>query len=160
FHMANGPLGSMVSLYMKHVGGSDTQVAWIVLVAQPIMIPTAWLAGKACTEFGRKPVFALAFFLLPLRIFLYSLVGTPEGVLAVTALDGVISGIFGVLTVLMSSDLTGKHGGFNSLMGLLCTMPALGSMLGSVLQGEMVQHFGFKPSFLVFVLIALAAAVF
>ena len=78
FHLANAPVMPLVALYVKHLKGSDSQVAAVVLVAQAVMIPVALLTGWLCDRWGRKPVFAIAFWVLPLRIFLYSLAGSPE----------------------------------------------------------------------------------
>lgn len=158
FHVANGPLSAIVSLYLKHVGSSDSQIAWMVLVAQPIMIPSAWLAGRYASEIGRKPVFGLALVLLPIRILLYTLTRDPSTILAITALDGIIAGVIGVMVILVCSDLTRGKEGFNSLIGLASTAPALGAMIGAVLQGFLTQHFGFTFTFFVFAAIAGVAA--
>lgn len=161
FFIASGPLGAMVGLYIQHLGGSDSQVAMVSLVAEPVMIPFAWLAGKYSGVWGRKPVFAVAFLLLPLRIFLYTLTSSPITVLAITSIDGMISGIFGVMVVLISGDLTKGQSGLSSLIGLGSAMPALGAVLGSLLQGYLIERFSFGLTFSVFALIALiAAAVF
>ncbi len=41
-----------------------------MLVAQAVMIPVALLAGRLCETWGRKPVFAVGFIALPVRIAL------------------------------------------------------------------------------------------
>ncbi len=159
FHAANGPLTPLVSLYMQHVGSSQAQIAWIVLVAQPVMIPFAWLAGKYCGVVGRKPILALAFVLLPVRIFLYTLTRDPSVILAITALDGIIAAIYGVLVFVVSSDLTEGKRGFNSLIGLTSITPSLGAMAGAALQGFLTEAYGFQITFYVFTGIAVFAAV-
>jgi MFS family permease len=160
FHFANGPTNSLVSLYMKQLGSSDAQIAWIALVSQPIMIPAAWLAGKYCGEIGRKPVIAVAFLLLPVRIFLYIFASTPMQVLAITAMDGIIAGVFGVMAILLSNDLSKGQRGFNALLGLFATMPAIGAMLGSLTQGYLTEHYGFAKTFSFFGFVAFGAALF
>jgi MFS family permease len=160
FHFANGPTNSLVALYMKQLGASDSQVAWIALIAQPIMIPCAWLAGKYCAKIGRKPVMAIAFFLLPVRIGLYVFAKSIFAVLAITAMDGIIAGVFGVLAILLSSDLTRNERGFNALLAPFATMPAVGAMLGTLLQGYFTQNYGFGWTFAFFACVAAGAAVF
>lgn len=160
FHFANGPTNTLVALYMKQLGSTDDKIAWIALVSQPIMIPAAWLAGKYCAEIGRKPVMAIAFLLLPVRIFLYILASTPVAVLAITAMDGIIAGVFGVMAILLSNDLSKGQRGFNSLLGLFATMPAIGAMTGSLIQGYLTEHYGFSLTFSFFGFVALAAALF
>ena len=85
FHLANAPVMPLVALYVKHVQGNDQQVAAVVLVAQAVMIPVALLTGWLCDRWGRKPVFAVGFVVLPLRIFLYSLTTNPGVLVALQA---------------------------------------------------------------------------
>ncbi len=61
FHLANAPAMPLVALYVKHLEGSDRQVAAVVLVAQTVMIPAALLTGWLCDRWGRKPIFAIGF---------------------------------------------------------------------------------------------------
>ncbi len=157
FQVANGSLGSLVTLYMKELGSSDSKIAWILLVAQPIMIPAAWLAGRYA-HLGRKRLLGLAFVLLPLRLLLYAFASTPNMVLAITALDGIIAGIVGVVLVLICSDLARGKKVLNSLMGLVHTAPALGAVAGVALQGMFTESFGFAATFSVFAAVATAAA--
>src|SRR5205085_2788957 len=72
FHLANAPVMPLVGLYISRLGGSNPQVAAVVLVAQVVMIPVAVVAGLLCDRWGRKATFAIGFLALPLRIFLYS----------------------------------------------------------------------------------------
>jgi len=144
FHVANGPMLSNVSLYLKHLGGSDGQVAWLVMITQMVSIPAAWLAGRTAVHSGRRFMFGAALILFPLRILLYLLATTPGTVLAITALDGVISSIMSLVVVLICSDLAKKGEAFNSLMGLIYTAPSLGAIIGSSVQGLVTENYGFS----------------
>src|SRR5262249_40965369 len=97
FHLANAPVMPLVGLYIARLGGSSTQVASVVLVAQTVMIPVALAAGVLCHRWGRKAVFAIGFVVLPVRIFLYSLTSDPWVLVALQALDGIGAGIYGVV---------------------------------------------------------------
>lgn len=159
FHMANAPVMPLLGLYLKELGGGDEQIAQVVLVAQVIMIPMALLAGRFCGSLGRKPVFALAFFVLPLRIFLYSITTDPQWLLAIQALDGIAAGIYGVVIALMCSDLTVGKQGFNTLLGIMQTALAVGGVVGPLLQGYLTLYLGFPLTFLCFAGIAALGAV-
>ena len=159
FHLANAPVMPLVALYLKHLGGNDDQIALVVLVAQLVMIPVALLAGKFCSSHGRKPVFALAFLVLPLRIFLYSMTTDPHWLLAIQALDGIGAGIYGVVIALICADLTQGKQGFNTLLGILQTALALGAVLGPFAQGMLTQHLGFVITFWSFAAVAALGAV-
>jgi MFS family permease len=161
FHLANAPILPTVALYVKKLGGSDDLMTATVLTAQIVMVPVALLAGKYGDLWGRKPVMAIAFWVLPLRILSYSFVSTPRAVVWLQSLDGIGAGIYGVTVVALSADLTRGKGHFNTLMGLFATALAVGGVLGPLLTGFLVQHFGFKSTFYVFTaLAALGAIVF
>lgn len=48
FHLANAPVMPFVGAYITKLGGTDVQVAAVVLVAQAVMIPVALLTGWLC----------------------------------------------------------------------------------------------------------------
>jgi MFS family permease len=147
FHFANAPVLPLVGMYLKSLGGSDRQVAATVLTAQTVMIPVAWLAGWLCNVWGRKPVFAIGFLMLPLRIFLYSLTHSASVLVALQCLDGIGAGIYGVLIVAVCADLTRGKGHFNALNGLMATALSLGGMIGPLVAGSIIQRLGFGPAF-------------
>jgi MFS family permease len=80
FHLANAPILPAVALYVKKLGGSNSLMTATVLTAQTVMVPVAWLTGRLLDAWGRKPVLAIAFWILPLRIVSYALVRTPTAV--------------------------------------------------------------------------------
>lgn len=158
FHLANAPVMPLVALYVKHVQGNDHQVAAVVLVAQAVMIPVALLTGWLCDRWGRKPVFAIGFVALPLRIFLYSLTTDPGVLVALQALDGIGAGVYGVAVVAMCADLTQGKGRFNAFSGLIATAVSVGGVVGPFGSGLLIQHLGFNMAFYVFTGIATIAA--
>lgn len=161
FHLANAPVMPLVALYVKHVHGNDQQVAAVVLVAQAVMIPVALLTGWLCDRWGRKPVFAVGFVVLPLRIFLYSLTTNPDVLVALQALDGIGAGVYGVAVVAMCADLTRGKGRFNALSGLIATALSVGGVIGPLGSGFLVQRLGFNMAFYIFAgLAAVAASLF
>jgi MFS family permease len=159
FHLANAPVMPLVALYVKHLDGTDSQVAQVVLVAQVTMVGVALIAGRLGDTLGRKPVMAAAFLVLPLRIFLYSLAHRPATLLALQALDGIGAGIYGVIIAVICADLTRSRGGFNTLMGVVATALALGGAVGPLCSGLVVEHLGFRAAFYLFALVAAIGAV-
>jgi MFS family permease len=148
----------LVALYVKHLNGSNQQVAAVVLTAQTVMIPVALITGWLCERWGRKPIFAIGFLVLPLRIFLYTLAHDPQALVALQALDGVGAGVYGVAVVAMCADLTRGKGHFNALSGLIATALAVGGVVGPLGSGLLVEHLGFIVAFDTFALIAMIAA--
>ncbi len=158
FHFANAPILPAVALYVKQLGGSDKLMTATVLTAQVVMVPVALLAGRLADRWGRKPIMAVAFWILPLRILSYAFVHSPIALVALQALDGVGAGIYGVAIVSMSADLSHGKGGFNTLMGLFATALAVGGVVGPLLTGVLIQHLGFAMMFILFAGLATAGA--
>ncbi len=158
FHLANAPVMPLVGMYIARLGGSNAQVACVVLSAQAVMIPVAWLAGRLCERWGRKPVFAIGFLVLPVRIVLYSLTNSPWVLVALQTLDGIGAGIYGVVIVAICADLTRGTGRFNALQGLIATALSAGGVLGPVLAGFVVQYLGFAAAFYLFAAVAAVGA--
>ncbi len=158
FHLSNAPILPAVALYVRQLGGSEKLMTATVLSAQAVMVPVALLAGRMVERWGRKPIMAIAFWVLPLRIVSYTLVHSPQALVALQTLDGIGAGIYGVVIVSMSADLTRGKGGFNTLMGLFATALAVGGVAGPLLTGFLIQHLGFTAMFLTFAALALCGA--
>ncbi len=158
FHLANAPVMPLVGQYIARLGGSDTQVAAVVLVAQVVMVPVAFAAGGLCHRWGRKAVLAVGFVALPVRILLYSFTSDPWVLVALQVFDGIGAGIYGVVATVVCADLTRTRGGFNALQGVLATALAVGGFLGPLVAGPLVQHLGFAPAFRAFALVAAVGA--
>ncbi len=154
FHLANAPILPTVALYVKKLGGSDDLMTATVLTAQVVMVPVALLTGRLCDSWGRKPVMAVAFLVLPLRILSYAFVSKPSAVVWLQGLDGIGAGIYGVAAVAIAADLTRGKGRFNTLMGLFATALAVGGVAGPLISGVLVQHLGFRITFYMFALLA------
>jgi MFS family permease len=159
FHLANAPILPTVALYVKKLGGSDNWMTATVLTAQVVMVPMALFAGRLCDSWGRKPVMAIAFWVLPLRIASYSLVSTPSALVYLQGLDGIGAGIYGVAVVALAADLTRGKGGFNTLMGLFAASVAVGGVIGPLCSGMLVQHLGFQFTFYAFAALAGVGAI-
>ncbi len=158
FHLANAPVMPLVGQYIARLGGTDVQVAAVVLVAQAVMVPVAVVAGRLCHRWGRKPVFAVGFVALPVRILLYSFTADPWALVALQVFDGIGAGVYGVVVAVVCADLTRASGGFNALQGVLATALAVGGVLGPLAAGPVVQELGFAAAFRAFALVAAVAA--
>lgn len=157
FHLANAPVLPLTALYIKQLGGSTALTTFTVFSAQLVMIPVAWAAGRLCDSWGRKPVMAVAFWVLPFRILSYTLAHDPRMVVFLQALDGIGAGIYGVAIVAFAADLTRGKGKFNSLLGIFATAQAIGGVAGPVISGFVLQHLGFRATFVSFAILAFIA---
>jgi MFS family permease len=158
FHLANAPILPLTALYVKQLGGSDSLMTATVLTAQMVMVPMAIFAGRYGDRWGRKPVLAIAFWILPLRILSYLLTSDPKVIVWLQCLDGIGAGIYGVVVISLAADLTRGRGRFNTLAGMFATAVAIGGVVGPLMSGFIVQHMGFKAAFFSFAGLAFAGA--
>jgi MFS family permease len=82
----------------------------------------------------------------------------PRAIVWLQALDGLGAGIYGVVVISLAADLTQGRGKFNTLSGLFATALAIGGVVGPVISGFVVQHWGFKATFLIFAGLAFLGA--
>ncbi|MGB8113682.1 MAG: MFS transporter [Candidatus Sulfotelmatobacter sp.] len=158
FHLANAPILPVTALYVKQLGGSDDLMTATVLTAQVVMVPVSLFAGRYGDRWGRKAVMAIAFWFLPLRILSYTFVSAPKAVVWLQSLDGIGAGIYGVIVIALAADLTRGKGRFNALAGAFATALACGGVIGPIISGVLLQHFGFKITFYVFAALATVGA--
>lgn len=130
FHLANAPILPVTALYIKQLGGSSELTTFTVLSAQLVMVPMAWATGRLCDSWGRKPIMAVAFWVLPFRILSYTMAHNPHMVVFLQALDGIGAGIYSVAIFAFAADLTRGKGQFNSLLGIFATAQAIGGVIG------------------------------
>lgn len=151
FHLANA---AMLTLVAQQIGRLVPQHAplWLsagVVVTQLVTIPIGLAVGRWAPRLARKPIFLVAFAVLPLRGLLYLMVHSPAGLLALQVLDGIGAGVFGVMMTLMVSDLARGSGHFNLALGAGAVAVGSGAALSNLLAGQVAQAGGFHAGFLV-----------
>ena len=119
-----------------------------IIVTQLVIASNAGWIGKAAGRIGRKPLLLVGYGVLPVRGLLYTLTHFTPALIAVQLLDGVANAIFGVVSILVITDLTRGTGRFNLAAGALAAMVGLGAAFSNAVGGEMVRHASFNGSFL------------
>lgn len=157
FYVANAALLPLVA--QKLTGGqSNTPSAFLsacIAVSQFMTIPIAAWSGTMADRWGRKPLLGLAFVAVTLRALFYSLTDNPWLIVGIQTLDGVASGIFAVLIVVVVADLTQGTGRFNLVQGAIYTIIGIGAALSNLGSGFLVKTAGFSAGF--FTLASIAA---
>jgi predicted MFS family arabinose efflux permease len=163
FHFGNAAMLPMAGqvLAIAHPGEDTIALSACIIAAQLVMVGVAWAVGRASARgVGRKTIFLVALAVLPVRGVLFSFTTSPYGVVAIQLLDGVAAGIFGVISVLIASDLMRGTGRFNLAQGLTALSVGIGAGLSNATAGYVVQGFGYATGFLYLAGIALCALVF
>lgn len=163
FHFGNAAMLPMAGqvLALKHPGTDAITLSACIITAQLVMLAVAWAVGRATAAgYGRKTIFLVAFAVLPVRGLLFSFTENPYGVVAIQLLDGVAAGIFGVISVLIASDLMRGTGRFNLAQGLVALCVGVGAGLSNLTAGYIVQWYGYPTGFIYLAAIALVAFAF
>lgn len=163
FHFGNAAMLPMAGqvLAQTHPGSDAIALSACIVAAQLVMVGVAWAVGRASARgIGRKAVFLVALAVLPVRGVLFAFLTGPYAVVAIQLLDGVAAGIFGVVSVLIASDLTRGTGRFNLAQGLVALCVGIGAALSNGTAGYVVQWFGYAAGFLYLAGIALCALLF
>ena len=162
FHFANAAMLPLVGelLSKGKDGQSPFYMSACIIAAQFVMIPVAWLTGRLADTWGRKPLFLIGFGVLAARGFLFTLGKSAFYLLAVQSLDGIGAAIFGVLWVIIISDLAKGTGRFNLLQGVIQAALGLGAFLSNFLAGFVVRAFGYNTAFLGLAAIAFTGLLF
>ncbi|BBZ75982.1 MFS transporter [Mycolicibacterium anyangense] len=133
--------------------------AALIIVAQLVMIPMAIVVGRNADRWGRKPLFVLAFLVLPVRGLLFVLASGATSIIAIQTLDGVGAGLQGALFPIMVADLTRGSGRFNVALGAATTVQGIGAALSTTLAGAIVVIGGYDAAMTVLTAIAIVALV-
>lgn len=164
FHFGNAAMLPLAGqrLAQVHPGMDVVALGACVIVAQLVMVAVAALVGRAMkAAVGRKPIFLVALAILPVRGLLFCLTTNPYAIVGIQLLDGVAAGIFGVVAIVMTSDLMRGTGRFNLAQGLMALCVGIGAASSNLVGGIVASRIGFAAAYLILAMIAaLAFALF
>jgi predicted MFS family arabinose efflux permease len=163
FHFGNAAMLPMAGqvLAQAHPGTDAVTLSACIIAAQLVMVGVAWGVGRTIRlGYGRKTIFLVALVTLPIRGLLFSFTTNPFGVVGIQLLDGLAAGIFGVIAILIASDLMRGTGRFNLAQGLVALSVGIGAGLSNLTSGFVVQWYGYPAGFLYLAVIALVALLF
>ena len=163
FHFGNAAMLPMAGqvLAQAHPGTDAVTLSACIIAAQLVMVGVAWGVGKTIRlGYGRKTIFLIALVTLPVRGLLFSFTTNPFGVVGIQLLDGLAAGIFGVIAILIASDLMRGTGRFNLAQGLVALSVGIGAGLSNLTSGFVVQWYGYPAGFLYLAAVALVALLF
>jgi MFS family permease len=141
-------VGEILSKDKAGAKNAGWQIAACVFVAEIVMIGVAAISGKKADNWGRKPLFLIAFAFLAVRNGLTVVTHNPGYLISLQALDGVAAALYGVLLTLVTADLAKGTGRFNFLQGAIQSSMGLGAFLSNLAFGFVAKTLGFNVSFL------------
>ena len=172
FHTANGTVLPLVMQTLALGGGGSgiLMSGLCIIVAQIIMVVSARVCGEYSGKYGRKPLFLIGLFTVPVRCliltFLVYLRGDGSGsaflqliILSTQILDGVGAGVFGTMYILVTSDLSQGTGRFSLTLGLTTAAMSIGGTVSGYLGEALAEDLGYQQAFFILMILSLVPAV-
>lgn len=158
WNFANAPLLPLVGqkLAFQFPREATAMLSFCMVAAQGVMVPIAILVGRNADRLGRRPIFLIAFTVLPIRSALYVVSNNAFWLMSVQLLDGVGAGVYEALTPLVIADIMRGTGRYNLAQGAIATTQGVGAAISGLAAGVVTDHFGYSVSFL---FLASAAAI-
>jgi MFS family permease len=133
------------------------------------MVLSAKLCGEFSGMYGRKPLFLIGLFSVPVRCFILHVLLQIRGdnsasyfmqalILSTQVLDGIGAGIFGTMYILVTSDVSGGTGRFSMTLGLTTAAMSIGGTISGYLGEAMAQDIGYKATFFILMIMSLVPA--
>lgn len=162
YHFGNAAMLPLLS-QMLAVGNGRAGIpftAACIVISQATMVPTASWVGRNVGYLGTKRIFLIGLSIIPIRglfiLILMQLYSDNRGLLLTTqVLDGLSSGIYAVLCVLVTEDLTRGSGRFNFVFGLVNTVHAVGDAFSNLSAQQVAYTAGYPTAFIMLSLLAM-----
>ncbi|WP_115709280.1 MFS transporter [Legionella sainthelensi] len=150
FHIANAAQLPLVGQELAEINPDRDAIfmASCIVLAQLVMVIVALSLRLIIDKTGRRPIYLFAFIFLIARALLFSSTKNSYQLLSIQLLDGVSAGIFGVVAVVIVSDLAAGTGRFNFLVGVLGLCVGVGSSISNLAAGCIASAYGFYIGFL------------
>jgi MFS family permease len=171
FHTANGTVLPLVMQTLA-IGSGRNGILFsglCIIVAQIFMVFSAKICGDWSGKLGRKPLFLIGLFVVPVRCLILTgllmLRGDGNGslfmqllILSTQVLDGVGAGVFGTMYILVTSDISRGSGRFSLTLGMTTAAMSIGGTVSGYLGEALAQDLGYKQAFFILAMMSLVPA--
>lgn len=173
FHISNGTVLPLVMQTLA-IGEGSTGIllsGLCIILAQFFMVGTAKICGDYSGIWGRKTLFLVGLFSVPVRcLILYTLTGIKNAqeetgvmlnmiILSTQIFDGIGAGVFGTMYILVTSDISAGTGRFSLTLGLTTSAMSIGGTVSGYLGQALAQDHGYQNAFMILGFMACIPAV-
>jgi MFS family permease len=160
FQLANAAVLPVVGAALVYDGESRSSliVAALIILPQIVVALLAPWVGRQARSWGRRPLLLIGFGALPIRALLFAWTADPLFLVGFQLLDGISGAIIGVLTALVTADITHGSGRFNLAQGIIGTASGIGAALSTAVFGLIAANFGHTTTFLSMAAVAFLGA--
>ncbi|HWD41691.1 MAG TPA: MFS transporter [Fimbriimonas sp.] len=149
---------NFISIFMQHLGGTGLFLSCVFLPGVISEALVMRISGAYSDHYGRRPVLAVSYVLLPFRLLLYSVATSPWWVLGAQSLHGFNFGIVGAVAIAFVNDQA-DHRTRGALQGQLSLVTAAAGAIGPSLMGFISDKYGLPAMFQVAAGLAFVATV-
>jgi MFS family permease len=161
FHVANAPAGVYLGPFLtQDLHAPERLPSYAFVVSMVAWMLVVWPAGRLADRLGRRPLLIAGWAAMTVRLALIALTRSPWQVVAIQTLDGLANGLFAVIAAAWVSDRLADPRRAGEAQVLVGSALVLGSAIGPVLSGLVIDSLGYRPMFWLLAAIgALATAV-
>jgi|UniRef100_A0A8J9X6F7 MFS family permease len=172
FHTSNGTVLPLVmqTLALGSGRAGILMSGSCIIVAQLFMVISAKVCGEYSGKYGRKTLFLVGLFIVPIRCLILGVLLEFRGagdasrlmevaILSTQILDGIGAGVFGTMYILVTSDISGGTGRFSMTLGLTTAAMSIGGTVSGYLGESLAQDLGYKQAFFILMFMSLVPAV-
>jgi MFS family permease len=148
FHVANAPGGVYLGLFLKsELNAPDRVLSYAFVVSMMAWMLVVRPAGRWADRMGRRPLLIAGWAAMALRLALIAVAQAPWQVLVIQALDGLANGLFAVLAAAWVTDRLADPRRVGEAQVLVGSSLVLGSAVGPLLSGLIVDALGYRGMF-------------
>jgi MFS family permease len=148
FHAANAPGGVYLGLFLQNdLGASRAVLSYAFVVSMIVWMLVVRPAGRWADRIGRRPLLLAGWAVMALRLALVAAASEPWQVLIIQVLDGLANGLFAVLAAAWVTDRLADPRRVGEAQVLVGSCLVLGSAVGPLLAGLIVEPLGYRTTF-------------
>jgi len=147
---------NFISIFMQQVGGRGLFLSCVFLPGVIVESLVMKFSGSYSDRYGRRPVLAISYILLPFRLMLYSVALNPWWVLGTQTLHGLNFGIVGAVAIVFVNDQA-NHRTRGALQAQLALVTAAAGAVGPALMGIVADRYGLPAMFQIAAALAMVA---
>jgi PPP family 3-phenylpropionic acid transporter len=148
---------SYLSLHLKSLGATPFWITGVFAAGVLCEAIVMTQVGRLSDRFGRRPLLAVAYLFLPIRLLLYIPATNALWVLGVQTIHGINFGIVAALAIVFVNDLCGEHNR-GAMQAKLAAATGLAAALGPAAGGWLAQRLGIPWTFGIMAGVAAAGA--
>lgn len=154
--VAASSLNLYFGLYMAELGASARLIAASITLLAIAEMPILFASGRIVARLGPHRMITIALLVYALRLLLYSLITQPEWVLPVQLSNGLSFGLLMLAMTRLAREFAGERLAATA-QGLLASAQALGSIVGLLASGALLDVIGLQAIFRALAVVAGAA---